>query len=44
MGAYKSLSMKVGRWYVSGMEIMLIGIVSALLGWGIGFAFESWWK
>jgi len=36
--------MKVGNWFLSGMEIMIIGIVSALVGWGIGIAFDKLWK
>ena len=40
VGAYKA-SVTVGRWYRSGMELMTIGIVSALVGYLVGLLFKA---
>jgi len=43
IGYYKSFAMKVGNPYYSGIEITIIGTISALSGWGIGLAFNKLW-
>ncbi len=40
VGAYKA-SVTVGTWYRSGFELAIIGLVSALVGYGIGLIFRS---
>jgi len=44
VGVYKSLVMKVGNPFLSGLEMAIIGIVSAVVGWVIGFGFDLLWK
>ena len=44
VGAYQSLVMKIGNFFFKGMEMLLIGAASALVGWGIGVAFDRLWK
>lgn len=39
VGAYKA-TVTVGRWYKSGMQMMIIGIVSALVGYAVGLVFK----
>ena len=41
-GAYKA-KITVGSWVKSGVQLMLIGIVSALLGYGIAYLFSKFW-
>jgi VIT1/CCC1 family predicted Fe2+/Mn2+ transporter len=38
-GAFKALH-TVGRWWASGLEMTLIGLASAAVGWGVGLAFR----
>jgi predicted membrane protein (TIGR00267 family) len=43
VGAYKSLTLHVGNVFLKGVEMMVIGIASALVGWAIGLAFNRLW-
>ena len=40
LGAYKA-QVTVGHWYRSGLELAVIGLVSALIGYGIGLIFKA---
>lgn len=40
VGAYKA-RVTVGRWYKSGIEMMIIGVVSALAGYAVGLVFKA---
>jgi VIT1/CCC1 family predicted Fe2+/Mn2+ transporter len=40
VGAYKAQT-TVGRWYRSGLQIMIIGLVSAIVGYAIGLLFTG---
>jgi VIT1/CCC1 family predicted Fe2+/Mn2+ transporter len=41
VGAYKSRVMAVGRWHRSGLQMTIIGVVSALVGYVIGLLFRA---
>jgi len=43
VGLYKSLALKVGNPFFKGLEMTLIGMASALVGWGIGVGFDRLW-
>jgi predicted membrane protein (TIGR00267 family) len=43
VGLYKSLTLHVGNPFVKGLEMMVIGIGAALIGWAIGLAFNKLW-
>jgi len=43
VGAYKAFALKVGNPILKGFEMMFIGISAALIGWGIGVAFNKLW-
>lgn len=40
VGAYKA-KVTVGHWYRSGLELTVIGLVSALVGYGVGLLFKA---
>ena len=39
MGAYKALRMGIGNPLLAGLELTVIGVASAMAGWGIGMLF-----
>ena len=41
MGAYKAFALKVENPIYKGIEMMFLGISAALIGWGIGVAFNK---
>jgi VIT1/CCC1 family predicted Fe2+/Mn2+ transporter len=41
VGIYQSIKLKVGRPLLKGLELALIGVASALAGWGVGLGFNT---
>ena len=41
VGAYKARVIAIGRWHRSGLQMAIIGLVAALVGYVIGFLFKA---